>query len=156
MRFIEVEVVVFGKQDGFRGVAGECSRLVDHFGDAIGVGNAVSVEHHEIRDAGDVVVGDAVAAIGCSDGDWVRTYAGMTWVLDGLGTFDEFCYAVGLKNFVFVAGDVCFIVDFDEDVAVTHVEEPVCGLVDGIADCSFIVEAFVLSEVEVAEDDDHS
>ncbi len=64
--------------------------------------------------------------------------------------------AGGFENFVIIGFDVGFIVDFDEDVAIVLIEEPVGGIDDCVADGGFILEHLILTEVEVADDGDHA
>ena len=55
-----------------------------------------------------------------------------------------------------VGFDVGLVVDLDEDIAPAAIEQPLGCFVGGFDDGGFILEALILAEVEVAEDDDQA
>jgi hypothetical protein len=57
---------------------------------------------------------------------------------------------------VVVQLDVALVVHLDQHVGVALVEQPVRGRVGRRDDGRLVAQALVLSEVEVADDDDHS
>ncbi len=45
---VEVEVIIFVEENGHGSVAFDCSAETDHFGDALGVFDAVAVDQEEV------------------------------------------------------------------------------------------------------------
>ncbi len=62
--FVEVEVIIFIKEDGHGAVAGDGAGFADHGGDAVGILDAVAVDEEEVGGFDDVLAGDAVASVG--------------------------------------------------------------------------------------------
>ena len=55
-----------------------------------------------------------------------------------------------------IVTDVALVVHFDQHIAPTVVENPVCGVIGGANDRRFIAQALILAEVEIAENHDHA
>ncbi len=146
LRLVEIEVVVLVEQNRLAVVAGNLPAPARQGGKAVRLGNSVPVQQQKIRDASDVFPRNGPAAIGCADQQTPPVPRGP---LDAL---DQFVDAVRLQNRVVVT-HVAFVVDFDEHVAITAVEQPVRCVVRRANHCRFIAQPFVLTEIEAAEDD---
>ena len=63
---------------------------------------------------------------------------------------------IGPQDRVVVALVVALVADLQENVAISLVEQPVCGVRDSVFQRIFILEALVLPKVEATDDGHHA
>src|SRR6266545_2377708 len=146
---VEVEMIVLVEEDRHGPIAGDFARLLDHRGNACGILHAVAVQQEEIGRADDILLRDDAATVAGADEEAPAVLGSFP------DTVDEFMNALGLEKVVVVA-DVAFVVDLDEDVAITPLEEPIERVVHAALDRCLVLEPLILTEVKEPQNDDHA